>query len=73
MFSTHKLNDQGFAEVKKFKNVMAAATTDALAGIPDGRDQAIFKTKIEEAVFFATRAIASKPGNFTEIVEYPVN
>jgi hypothetical protein len=71
MFSTHKLNDQGFAQVKIFKNVMASAVEAVLAGMPEGRERSIFLTKLDEAVFFGTKAIAGKPGNFTEVTEYP--
>lgn len=70
MFETHKLNDKGFAEVATFKGGMNAGIKRALAMMPDGRDKSIFVTKIEEAVFFGTRALASKDGNFTEIVRF---
>lgn len=71
MFETHKLNEQGFAKVKEFKEGLSIAVSKAMQVLPEGRDKSILKTKIEEAVFFGTRAIASAPGNFTEIVDYP--
>lgn len=70
MFETHKLNEKGFEEVKTLKSEMAKAVDIALSLMPEGRDKSVFKTKIEEAMFFGTKAIASKEGNFTEIVEY---
>lgn len=71
MFETHKLNETGFAAVKTFKEKMSLAVSEAMVGLPEGRDKAIFKTKLEEAVFFGTRAIAAKPENFVEIINYP--
>ena len=70
MFETHKLNDQGFKEVNQLKSKMNAAVNDALALMPEGREKSVFKTKLEEAMFFGTKAIAGKEGNFTEIVTY---
>lgn len=70
MFDTHKLNEQGFKEVSNLKSSMAEAVETALALMPEGREKAVFKTKIEEAMFFGTKAIAGKDGNFTEIVKY---
>ncbi len=70
MFDTHKLNDSGFSEVKVFKTLLSEAINKALALLPDGREKSIFQTKIEEAVFFGTKAIASKSGNYTEITKY---
>ena len=72
MFDTHKLNEQGFAQVKIFKDGLANAVNALLVGIPDGREKALFMTNMETAVFYGTKAIASKPGNYTEIVQYPV-
>ncbi len=70
MFDTHKLNDKGFTEVKQLKSSMADAVLKGLELMPEGREKAVFKTKIEEAMFFGTKAIAGKEGNFTEIVKY---
>lgn len=71
MFETHKLNDTGFAKVKQFKTTLSIAVATALKDLPEGRDKSLVKTKIEEAVFFGTRAIASVPDNHTEIIQYP--
>ncbi|CAB4153248.1 hypothetical protein UFOVP610_56 [uncultured Caudovirales phage] len=70
MFDTHKLNDAGFEEVKTLKSTMADVMAKILPLMPDGREKSIFMTKIEEGMFFGTKAIASKEGNFTEIIKY---
>ena len=70
MFDTHKLNDTGFKEMQAYKKTMADATKAAVLEMPDGREKSIFLTKMEEAVFFGAKAIASKPENHTEIVKY---
>ncbi len=70
MFETHKLNEKGFEQVKILKSKMSEVITEVLDLMPEGREKHIFKTKIEEAMFFGTKAIAGKDGNFTEIVKY---
>jgi hypothetical protein len=70
MFATHKLNENGFEEVKKFKTMLSNAVKEATKLMPDTRERAIFFTKLDEAVFFGTKAIASKPQNHTEITEF---
>ena len=70
MFETHKLNEKGFKEVNEFKEKLSLAVSEVMMVMPDSREKAIFKTKIEEAVFFGTKAIASNPENYTEIFGY---
>lgn len=71
MFQTHKLNEQGFKAMSDFKTEMSQVVSKAMDAMPEGRDKTIFKTKVEEAVFFGAKAIAGTEGNFTEIVDYP--
>lgn len=70
MFHTHKLNDKGVRDVARFKYAMTAVVVNVLGMMPEGREKALFTTKIEEAVFFGTKAVAGKPGNFTSIEHF---
>jgi hypothetical protein len=70
MFGMHMLNDQGKTEVKTFKTEFAQAVKKALDLMPDGRDKSIFNTELEKAVFFGTKAIASKTGNYDSVTEF---
>jgi hypothetical protein len=70
MFDTHKLNDRGFEEVKNFKTIMSKAINNAVTYLPEGREKSIFLTKLEEAMFFGTKSIASKSENHTEVTKY---
>lgn len=70
MFETHKLNEQGFKAVAEFKTKISTTIKDILPLIGEGREAAIFKTKLEEAVFFGTKAIAANPENHSEITHY---
>lgn len=73
MFETYRTNEKGQQEIHLLKQRITSAVTDVLALLPEGRDSAIFKTKIEEAVFFGTRAVASKTGNHTHKTHYTSN
>lgn len=70
MFETHKCNESGFAEIATFKTQIAHALREVDGLLPEGREKSIFKTKIEEAIFFGTKSIASKPENHTEVTNY---
>lgn len=70
MFDTHKLNDKGFMVMQAYKQILADAVKEAVAYMPEGREKAIFLTKLEEAVFFGAKAIASSPENHTEVTSY---
>jgi len=70
MFETHILNDTGLEAVKSFKRMMTHTMDHTLELLPEGVEKAVFKTKMQEGVFFATKAIASKPGHYTNIINY---
>lgn len=62
-FSVHRLNEDG---LKKAEQI--AGAFDALLAVLDGlgvggRERAIVVTKMQEASFFAKRAIATQPAN----------
>lgn len=66
-FAVHMLNDEG-----KKKAVEIAASFDVLLTkleetCPNGRELAIVRTKLEEAAFFAKKAMAADPANSTTI------
>ena len=70
MFDTHMLNEKGKEEMASYKTAMANTVKAVELLMTEGRDKAIFKTKIEEAVFFGAKAIASKEGNFDSKTEF---
>lgn len=70
MFDTHKLNEAGFAEMQKYKKTMADATREVISLMKDGREKSLFITNMETAIFYGAKAIAQKPENHTEIIEY---
>ncbi|MBK7892895.1 MAG: hypothetical protein IPJ84_19185 [Bdellovibrionales bacterium] len=72
MFETYKLNEKGFDEVKAIKMIMTEAVDAVLKIMPEGREKAIFKTKLEEAMFFGIRSVAMKEGNFDKKIRYNV-
>lgn len=71
-FAVHMLNDDGKAKAAKIADAfdtllntltgVDAATSDQVL-CPPGRELALVKTKLEEACFFAKKAMASGPGN----------
>lgn len=70
MFPTHILNDQGKKEMSEFKSKLANVLAEVEALMVEGREKALFKTKIEEAVFFGAKAIAGKEGNFASVTHF---
>ncbi len=64
LFRVHKLNAQGLDKAgyiaESFTNLL-----DELAGVitKEGREFSIVKTKLEEAAFFAKKAMAIQPEN----------
>ena len=70
MFDMHMLNPNGVQEVRKLKTEMNKAASKALALMPDGREKQLFKTHLETAMFYGTKAVASKDGNYSEIIKF---
>ena len=71
MFDTHLLNEEGLEKMKEFKNKMSMTCSEVMELMSDPRAKAIFATKVEEAVFFGAKSIASNPENHKEIIGYP--
>ena len=63
LFQVHRLNPAG----QKNAQIVAESFDELLrhltAHVPAGREFAIVKTKLEEACFFAKKAIANDPAN----------
>lgn len=63
LFQVHRLNPGGQAKAA----FVASAFDDLLSNIsthcPNGREFAIVKTNLEQACFFAKKAIANDPAN----------
>ena len=63
LFQVHRLNDDGMKKAEE----IAAAFNGCLQSVegmcPIGRELSIVKTKLEEACFFAKKAMANAPEN----------
>lgn len=65
-FQTHLLNDEGIKKAVHIGNVFDALLQDLKLAIPEGRYLSIVSTKLEEACFFAKKAMAVQPENQKE-------
>lgn len=63
-FTVHMLNEEGKERATAIA-VSLSECLDHLEGVcgKDGREMAIVRTKLEEACFFAKRAMAQRPEN----------
>lgn len=57
-FQVHMLTDDGKVKAARIANVFDAALTELQAICPGGREMSIVTTKLEEAAFFAKKAMA---------------
>jgi hypothetical protein len=62
-FQVHMLNDSGKAKAKEIAEAFDTCLEKLLTLCPPGRELAITKTKLEEASFFAKKAMASSDEN----------
>lgn len=63
-FTVHMLNDAGKGKAAAIAETLSAALDglEAVCG-KDGREMAVVRTKLEEACFFAKRAMAQRSEN----------
>ena len=62
-FQVHMLNDAGKAKATEIAEAFDACLEKLVVLCPAGRELALVRTKLEEASFFAKKAMASAPGN----------
>ncbi len=65
-FQVHLLNEQGIEKAKGIAKVFDGCINTLLGQpiqLPQGRELAIVRTKLEEACFFAKKAMANDPSN----------
>ena len=62
-FQTHLLNERGLVAVSDVGQVFSDMLDKIETLIPPGRERAIVITKLQEACFFAKRAVAVLPDN----------
>ena len=63
LFEVHMLNDTGKPKARAIAEIFDTALSNLTALCPAGRELAIVKTKMEEACFFAKKAMANDPSN----------
>jgi hypothetical protein len=63
LFEVHMLNDTGKTKAKVIATLFNDCLTQLSALCPVGRELAIVKTKMEEACFFAKKAMANDKEN----------
>ncbi len=60
-FKVHRLNADGMAKAQMLGDIFSEALEKIEAIIPPGRERALVVTKLQEASFFAKRAVAAHP------------
>ena len=66
IFQVHMLNENGINRANRIAQLFDNLLMDISEYIGDSRESAIVKTKLEEACFFAKKAMANKPENQKE-------
>jgi hypothetical protein len=72
-FATHKLNDVGFKNAELIKKAFNDLLSQLEIFCVSGRQFSIVKTKLEEACFFAKKAMAIDLSNQVKVLPEKVN
>jgi len=62
-FAFHKLNQQGQTKAELIGDIFEEALSRIESYVPDSRELAIVRTKLEEACFFAKKGMAAQASN----------
>ena len=62
-FQVHLLNDLGLSAATEVANAFSDLLDKVEAVVPAGRERALVVTRLQEACFFAKRAVALEPEN----------
>jgi len=65
-FQVHILNDKGKEKARSIAQMFDDLLWELKTWCGDGREIAIVRTKLEEACFFAKKAMASRPENLSK-------
>lgn len=63
LFEVHQLNEGGLQKARKIATEFDDLLTNIRDDIGTGREASIVKTKLEEACFYAKKALALQPHN----------
>jgi len=63
LFQFHRLNDDGIKKAEEIAASFNNLLLDLRSMCPEGRELSIVKTKLEEASFFAKKAMANDKSN----------
>jgi hypothetical protein len=63
LFEVHRLNDQGMKNATAIAEAFDRLLRDLAGLCPAGREFSIVRTKLEEAAFFAKKAMATQAQN----------
>jgi len=66
----YKLTQAGIISLQASKLTFSDAQETILGMMPEGREKAIVRTKLQEASFYMTRGIASAEQNHSEIITH---
>jgi hypothetical protein len=71
-FDTYVLTPEGIADIKRVKGVMTYALSLVTPHLPPCRETSLFITKMEEGMFYATKALSSKKENHKGTLKFGV-
>ena len=63
LFEVHRLNEDGLKKAAEIAEAFTELLGDLAMWCPASREWSIAKTKLEEAAFFAKKAMATAPEN----------